>query len=201
MYVVTAPLDGPDPLLPMRSVSSSDFPESRDGKLMRNNLLDGRFTIDAGGYVREARVAPDGPMVAASLRLYRSGVFEYGWRFDKDDWEVIPTQALLERAHDALLYFARVYASAGYHGRVRAFIGIDNADKGVFWVRQDLADPDHQAMEQGFEDLRWPEDTHVDSLLQSPMPLLHRAMDFIWQSFGHSRCLLFADDGTYLAPE
>jgi hypothetical protein len=87
-------------------------------------------------------------LLGGRLRLYRSGVFEYGWRFINDDWRNIPASALLEHAHDALLYFASVYAQVGYHGRVRTFIGIDNADEGVFWIPRELADPEHWSAEQ-----------------------------------------------------
>ena len=196
MYVVTAPLDGPDTILPMRAASPQDFREESEGKLRSQRLRDLPFTIDAGGYVHEAMAEPGTKLVAAAVRLYRSGVFEHGWRFSKEDWRTIPSRALLEHAHDALLYFARVYAQVGYHGRIRTFIGIDNADEGVFAVAQDLADPEAWFTEQALaEDLRSPDDTNVDSLLQDPLPVVHRAMDYRIVT-GNGACSLRRNDRT-----
>ena len=105
-------------------------------------------------------------------------------------------EPLLEHAHDALLYFARVYAQVGYHGRIRTFIGIDNADEGVFAVAQDLADPEAWFTEQALaEDLRSPDDTNVDSLLQDPLPVVHRAMDYRIVT-GNGVCSLRRNDRT-----
>ena len=44
------------------------------------------------------------------------------------------------------------------------------------------------------------EDANVDSLTQNPAPVVHRAMDFIWQAYGHNRCLLITPDGEYVPP-
>jgi hypothetical protein len=40
-------------------------------------------------------------------------LFEWGWRFERDDFRTVPASAFFEYAHDALLYFARVYADVG----------------------------------------------------------------------------------------
>src|SRR5262245_12175699 len=93
IYVVTAPLDGADTMLPMRPASGGDFREAREGKLMGASLFDEPLRIDAGGYVIEQMAEPSARMVAGLLRLCRSGVFEFGWRFSRDDWTAIPASS------------------------------------------------------------------------------------------------------------
>lgn len=200
MYVVTAPLDAGPTLLTMRNPSRQDFPESREGQLSTGGLGLGAYTLDAGGYIQEMQVEDSADLIQRRMRLYRSGVLEWGWRFHRDDFRSIPSSAFFEYAHDALLYFARVYADVGYRGRLRIWVGIDNADEGIFWVPRGITDFGDEATEQNVDDLRTLEDGHVDTLLQSPMSVLSAAMDYIWQAFGHPRCLLVSETGEYIKP-
>ncbi len=99
--------------------------------------------------------------------------------------------------HDALVYFATVYKAVGYFGRVRVWIRVDNADESELVAEsvnfgRDLISPSVEA-------LSYTEVTNVERLLEEPTPIVHAAMDLIWQGYGQARCPYFSPEGELLA--
>jgi hypothetical protein len=197
--LVTAPLDAPGQLLPMRTPDPLDFDTTPARPKMIGDFRavhPGSFGVDAGGYVHES--VDEHGYTHDRLRLYRSGVFEWGARYSGDNYQNLPTALLVEETHDVLAYFATVYERVNYYGRVRVWVRVDNADHAELMI-----DPQFTSMVRGqqtptVEVLEYVTDTNVEALSTDAMPIVHAAMDRIWQGFGLPRALLFSPEGEYL---
>jgi hypothetical protein len=108
------------------------------------------------------------------------------------------TMSFIVEAHDALAYFASVYRRAGYFGRLRVWVRIENADNAMLVPERDMALSASRRLFTPEESLSYTEDTSVERLLDNPMRLVHAAMDFVWQAYGFERCLHFSDAGELL---
>ena len=126
------------------------------------------------------------------MRLYREGVCEFAYRSQRGDYRAVPSRTFLEYSHDALAYFASVYQRVGYYGRVRVWIGVEDAETSVLIVNN-IERPEGTTNLQTV--VTWT-DTNVESLLTDPLPAVHQAMDEIWQAYGYPACWLF-QDGEY----
>lgn len=192
--VVCAPLDAPDTLIQMRRPTPSDFldPPALDFIGKREYVIGGMFTIDADGYVRDDR---QGQTLFRRVRIFRSGWLEWGMRYNAaEKWRPIPSRTFTENIHDALTYFAWIYSEIGYFGRVRTWVRVDNADHAEFKVSDRYDDPPRRPATDA---ISFQEDTNVERLLAGPMPLVHAAMDMVWQGYGMPRALLFTPDGKF----
>lgn len=192
--VVTAPFDAPERLLSRRRMGRRDFPAEPTRAYHDVHLYDGAYRTDGQGYLFEEETGNEQELFRR-LRLYRSGVCEWGRRYARDDYTSLPGRTFTQEAYEALSYFARVYAEAGYHGRVRVWVRVDSADHGRLQVTD--ADGAPREGETGHEWVGLTEDTNVDTLLDDPMPLVHHAMDTIWQGYGFDSCWLFSAEGEY----
>jgi hypothetical protein len=164
----------------------------------------GYFTIDAWGLLEEAVANAEGDqaprLVLNRLRIYRPGVCEWAHRYSRAVREPhdIPSTSFAQGVHNALVYFASVYAAVGYAGRLALFVRIDNAEKATLAVNPRLVDfPTRGA--PAIEAINAYNETTVDSLLTDPLSHVRDAMQVIWQAFGYNRCLLFDADGDWVA--
>lgn len=83
-------------------------------------------------------------------QLWPDGLFEFGTLFEgafRDEGRSIPSHAIVQYAHDALLLFARIYQLAGYEGRVAATARLNGVaayplavDPARVWEHHDLAE-------------------------------------------------------------
>jgi hypothetical protein len=197
--VVTAPLDGAETLLTMRTPAQIDFPIDRERPFVGepSYILTGIYTIDGHGYISDHEHKEWGRLVQRT-RLFREGVFEWGIRYRGTG--KIFSRTLVQNVHDALVYFGSIYEASGYFGRVRAWVRVDNADRSDFQVQDELV---YSAAFDApraptLEGLGFSEDTSVEQLLRDPTPLVHAAMDRLWQGYGFPRCLLYSPDGRFL---
>jgi hypothetical protein len=194
--VVLAALDGGE--LPMRDVSIFDYPTSGVEGFVGDPgyILSGGYGIEACGYVNQS-LAEDGQLLSRTA-LYRRGICEWGFRYrwpSETNAERIPSSTFVENVNDALRYFGSVFTRGGYYGRVQVWVRIDNADLSSLRVHESLI---RQPRAPGVEDLEWTTVTNVELLTADPMPIVHEAMDFVWQGYGYERCALFSADGEYL---
>ena len=193
--VVTLPLDAPNPLLVMRRPTRRDFPERQGGRVGTSRSARAPFASTL--YADESLLADDASLLQHRLRLYRSGVFEWGRRFRHEEGNAIPSRSLAMGAYNTLAYFADVYAEVGYHGRLAVYVRIDNAENALLSVSRQVTDsPAEQPAGVEFVNARI--DTNVDALIANPWPAVHEAMDLMWQAWGYERCLLFSPAGQYL---
>jgi hypothetical protein len=51
------------------------------------------------------------------------------------------------------------------------------------------------------EFLEYRGETNVEQLLLDPMPVVHAAMDRLWQGYGFSQCLLLTPDSRIKTPD
>lgn len=137
--------------------------------------------------------AHDGEVLTARMRLYRNGVCEFAYRSPRDEHRAIPSRTFLEYAHDALAYFASVYERAGYHGRLRVWTGVEDAETSILMVNNYERPHGKTNLDSV---VTWT-DTNTETLLADPLPLVHGAMDDVWQAYGYDRCWLFDDQGNY----
>lgn len=190
--VVTLPLDAPDPLLQMRTPDQGDFPD--DGgydRWGRERVVSTGLAWDALGYVRESETED----MTRCVRLYRNGVFEWG-RKCTTSTGVVGSAVVIEGVHDALGYFAGAYAKAGYYGRVRAWVSLDDTADSTLAVDPNYATFDCGPIEHAR--LEWKTDTNVERLRHDLDAITHEAMDYMWVSYGYRGCLYMDDAGTYL---
>jgi hypothetical protein len=189
--IVCAPLDHSGQLLPMRPAEYLDFPASGIDGLLGDwtRIRPGGFLIDALGYVDQQ---PEDGELRIRTRLFRQGIFEWGRRYSSRS---VPSSAFVEDAHDALTYFGRVYAEVGYYGRLRIWLRLENADRTTLGVPSAMWAIDVRGpQEPELEALSFETTANVETLLAGSLPIVHEAMDYIWQAFGYTRCLLFEDD-------
>ena len=132
------------------------------------------------------------PSEGAGFASTGGGVCEVAYRSPRDEHRVIPSRTFLELAHDALAYFASVYKRVEYYGRVRVWIGVEDAQSSVL-VANNIEQPEGTT---NLETVMTWTDTNVETLLADPLPIVHQAMDEIWQAYGYPACWLF-QDGQY----
>jgi len=197
--VVIAALDASGPILPMRPASSSDFNVLEAQQLMigRWDDLAARpaFDIDAHGYHCDT----EGSVGRIKhLRLCREGVFEWGTRWmSRGGAHYIPARAMIKPVRDALAYFASVYQDSGYYGRLRVWIRVENADQSEIALQNDMS-LRALPLVPTVDALTFVEDSNVERLLDDPMPVVHAAMDRIWQGYGMPACSFFSPAGELL---
>jgi hypothetical protein len=205
LSVVTLPLDAPDPLLEMRSAKSDDFPDSGDHERWGSESIRRRsYKWDDLGYADEHDdVDPvarrDDPasterMLHHRVRLYRNGVFEWGG--DCADGHSVVTLWVAERVHDVLGYFATAYQEAGYYGRVRVWVALDNARDSTLLLPQNFVSFERKTLRG--PRVEWRGDENVESLLHDLGRITHAAMDRLWVAYGFERCLDFDANGKFI---
>jgi hypothetical protein len=172
-------------------MQSTDFPVVEPHRFGGANVEVNNFVTDGQGYIADSDVEEG--VLRSRVRLFRSGVCEWGYRSPREDGFVIPTRTFTEQVHDALAYFASVYPRVGYHGRVRVWVGIEDAADSVFSVKTEWQRANATTT---MERVGYLEDTNVDALVTDAMPVVHAAMDEIWQAYGYPACWLF-QDGEY----
>jgi hypothetical protein len=196
--VTTAAIDAVGAILPMRTPGSNDFSVLEVAQSMTGSweAVGGvAFEIDSHGYIQET---PGGPGLTHRLRLFRKGVFEWGARWiGRGGPGSIYAGEFIRNAHDALVYFASVYQAVGYFGRVRIWVRVDNADLSEL-VPQGAMSSRSAPVAPSVEALSFTTDTNVERLAEDPLPIVHEAMDLIWQGYGQARCLHFSPKGELL---
>ena len=191
--VVTLAVDAPDPLLEMRSVDATDFRDNGDFERWgRESPLWGGYTWDDLGYVREFD-AGNG-VISQRMRLYRNGVFEWGDETGLEKPEVASV-SIAEKVHDTLGYFATAYRDAGYYGRLRIWVSIDNAQDSTLAVSQRFIRFGKSKLKAAR--VEWRSDDNVERLLHNLAAVTHAAMDRVWVAYGFDRCWYFDQDGTF----
>jgi hypothetical protein len=177
--VVTAPLDGPDELISRRHIAEEPFPEPHERYLGRNRELHGHYETNAFGLldelVQESEDDDVPALVLNRVQLYREGVCEWASRYSQriPERQAIPSTAFAQDVHNALAYFASVYDTVGYAGRVAVFVRIDNAEDAYLSVARHLTDvssptPAHM------ESINAYSVTTIDALLGDPLRLFGR---------------------------
>jgi hypothetical protein len=138
-------------------------------------------------------------LVLNRVQLYREGVCEWASRYSQriPEPQAIPSTAFAQDVHNALAYFASIYDTVGYAGRVAVFVRIDNAEDAYLSVARHLTDvssptPAHM------ESINAYSVTTIDALLGDPLPTVRQAMQLIWQAFGYRNCLLLDSDGNWV---
>lgn len=186
--VVTLALDAADPLFELRPADHLAFPD--DGyERWGQGILGGGLNWDAHGYVHEY---PEHAQMTDRLRLYRNGVFEWGRAYGADG-ETVPSVALAEKVHDAIGYFATCYQRAGYFGRVRLWVALDDVAGTELAVSPSLI----EGGPLGVAHVEWTADENVERLAHDLNSVAHAAMDHVWVAYGFSRCHSFDEQGTY----
>lgn len=168
--VVTAPLDFDGLLLDTRAAGANDFPD--DGEHPRwwtESVIWGGLAWDSFGYLDET---PDVGHLSRRVRLYREGICEWGYAYTGSDAPAIP---FASQVHDALAYFAGVYARVGYFGRLRTWITLDNT-YGASLLRPQTIAPFHSKKLE-VKRLEWTTDDNVERLHHDVVPTVHAAMD------------------------
>ena len=190
--VVTLPLDASDPLLEMRSADSSAYPDDGDHeRWSRHSALRGGYSWDAHGYVSEHFYDES---LSNRLRLYRNGVFEWGWGCQTKD-HYVPPITIAQYVHDVIGYFATSYREAGYHGRIRLWVAMDKAEGTELALPQDYFRPNPTTLTVSH--FEWRTDENGERLLHDLDAVTHTAMDHLWVAYGFPNCWLFDKDGTF----
>jgi hypothetical protein len=188
--VVTAALDSGGDLLTMRPASPYDYPRNLATFPFRGERVHTQsFEIDADGYFDNSLHRD---RLYNTTRLCRQGVFEWGGRFlNSGDRPLqdIPGQGLVGHALDGLVYLVAVYASVGYFGRLRLWVGIDDANCGRLVSRT------AEYVETEASEIRFQSDTNIETMLDNPLPIFHAAMDRLWQGYHLPACPYFTADG------
>jgi hypothetical protein len=193
--VVTLPLDAPDPLLEMRSADSGDYPDDGDhDRWSRHSALRGGYSWDAHGYVSE-HFYDEG--LSNRLRLYRNGVFELGWGCQTPD-HYVPPITIAQYVHDVVGYFASSYRQAGYYGRIRLWVAMDDAEGTELSLPQGSIRPNPTTLTVSH--FEWRTDENVERLLHDLDAVSHTAMDHLWVAYGFPNCWLFDKDGNFDPP-
>jgi hypothetical protein len=153
--------------------------------------------VDAWGLIEVTADAQEPNMVRNQVRIFRAGVCEWARRYDVPDPHAIPTRSYAQDVHNALAYFASIYDTVGYAGRLAVFVHIDNAEKA--WLSlSDRLGLTQRRTPAGIESINAYQETTVDALLADPMPALRHSMQRIWQAFGYPACLLFDEAGDWV---
>jgi hypothetical protein len=90
--------------------------------------------------------------------LWPDGLFEYGTLLEtsfRDEPHSIPSHAIVQYAHDALLLFARIYRLAGYDGRIAAVARLDGIAGYPLAVDPARVWANHQIVEDTVEAQPW----------------------------------------------
>jgi hypothetical protein len=209
---IVAAIDGPSEVVPRSNIGQRAFQENREGCRRSKPLRrGGHWTINSFGLIEEERLAPppnpprnpmsivgtfpsvdenDDRLKTHRLAIYRTGVVEWIRRYRR----AIPSRALVDDVHDALLFSARALDEVGYVGRLMVWVRIDHAEEAELGLSQDF---DIHPARPGVETIEFPTELTSDRLLADPMPVVRDAMDAVWQAFGIERCLLFKADGSF----
>lgn len=190
--VVTLALDAPDPLFEMREADPHAFRDDGDYERWgRESIVSLGLNWDAHGYMDESF----GHGLTERVRLYRSGAFEWGRSFPRD--EPVPSVVLARKVHDALGYFATSYRRAGYFGRVSIWVSIDGAGGTELGVAHAHRHSSFDAPTLGVGHLEWTGDTNVERLRHDLSSVVHAAMDRIWVAYGFARSEMFDEEGNF----
>ncbi len=85
-------------------------------------------------------------------------------RSKQDDYRAVPSRSFTEYAHDALAYFASVYARVRYHGRLRVWIAVEDAETSILIGIANTRPRGTTNLER----VSSVHDTNVDTLLANP---------------------------------
>lgn len=107
--------------------SFHEIPMDDRWRQMEHTLQHFTFTRTLQGF--RAQLPPrDDTYPQYLYQLWPDGLFEFGTLFEgafRDEPRSIPSHAIVQYAHDALLLFARIYQLAGYEGQVAATARLD----------------------------------------------------------------------------
>lgn len=188
--VLTLPVDAPDPLLPMLSAHSRAFPDEGDyERWSRAQVIDASLRWDADGY--HADHEHDGELTRRR-RLFRNGVFEWGTSLESRA-DSIPSLSVAQYLHDVLAHFATSYRRAGYFGRVRVWIALEDAEGSQLGLDSNYPAFDHKPLKTGH--LEWRDDYSVDGLLHDLTGATRAAMDRMFVAYGLARCSYLSKEG------
>lgn len=187
--VLTLAVDAPDPLLPMQEADGRAFPDDGGYRRWRHSDPGSILSWDAEGYHRDRH---EEDKLTRRLRLFRSGVFEWGMTLA--NWaESMPSVEMGQYLHDVLGYFATSYRRAGYFGRVRAWVSIDDGAGSELSVGGGYTVFDRKPLNVAH--LEWQGDYSVEGLLGDLDAATRAAMDRIFVAYGLSHCFYFDDEG------
>jgi hypothetical protein len=173
----------------MLKADSHAFPDDGEyERWSRSSPLMGSLRWDAHGYLAEDL---EDERLIYRLRLYRNGVFEWA-NCMVDRAEMIPSLSLAEYVHDVLGYFASCYRRAGYFGRIRIWISLEDAEDTKLGVNPDFSFRLRPLTVPRFE---WQGDDNVDALAQNLTAVTRAAMDRVWVAYGSTGCPYFDDNG------
>jgi len=188
--VLALPVDAPDPLLPMLDADSRAFPDDGDYERWgRSQEIDLSLRWDADGYHAD-REQDD--QLTRRLRLFRNGVFE--WGMSLGSWvDSIPSLSIAQYLHDVLGYFVTSYRRAGYFGRLRVWISLEDGEGSQLGLGSDYLGFDRKPL--SVDHLEWRGDYSVDGLLHDLTGATRAAMDRVFVAYGLTRCSYFSDEG------
>ncbi|HEU4907117.1 MAG TPA: ATP-binding protein [Solirubrobacterales bacterium] len=188
--ILALPVDAPDPLLPMLNADSRAFPDDGDYERWgRSQEIDLSLRWDADGY--HADREQDGQLTRR-LRLFRVGVFE--WGMSLANWaESIPSLSVAQYLHDVLGYFATSYRRAGYFGRLRVWVALEDGEGSQLGLGSDYLAFDRKPLST--DHLEWRCDYSMDGLLHNLTGATRAAMDRVFVAYGLERCFYFTDTG------
>ncbi len=184
------PIDAPDPLLPMLGADGRAFPDDGDYvRWSRSQQIGLSLEWDADGYHSDRE--QDGQLTHR-LRLFRNGVFEWGVSVASRT-ESIPSLSIAQYIHDALGYFATSYRRAGYFGRLRVWVSLEDGKGSELGVGDNYSG--FYLKPLSVAHLEWRADYSVDGLLHDLTGATRAAMDRMFVAYGLTRCPYFSDEG------
>jgi hypothetical protein len=188
--VLALPIDAPDPLLPMIGAESHAFPD--DGDYMRwsrSQEIGLSLGWDANGYHSDRK---QDSQLTHRLRLFRNGVFEWGLALAS--WaKSVPSLSIAQYIHDALGYFATSYRRAGYFGRLRVWVSLEDGKGSELGVGDNYFGFDRKPLST--DHLEWRADYSVDGLQHDLTGATRAAMNRVFVAYGLARCPYFSDEG------
>ena len=188
--VLTLPVDAPDPLLPMSEADSRAFPDDGDyDRWGHTQPLGPSLSWDAAGYHADREQAEQ---INQRLRLFRNGVFEWGMALAS--WaDSVPSLSVAQYLHDVLGYFATSYRRAGYFGRLRVWIALEDGEGSQLGLGSNYLAFDRKPLST--DHLEWRGDYSVDGLLHDLTGATRAAMDRVFVAYGLARCFYFSEEG------
>lgn len=107
--------------------------------------------------------------------------------------ESIPSLSVAQYLHDVLGYFATSYRRAGYFGRLRAWVALEDGEGSQLGLGTDYLAFDRKPLST--DHLEWRGDYSVDRLLHDLTGATRDAMDRVFVAYGLERCFYFTDEG------
>lgn len=126
-------------------------------------------------------------------RIKISGVCECLYPIDIP--KSFPSKTLLIDLHNFLRHYAYIFQVVGYHGPVKIFYRL--VGTGGKYLEVGSFDPlPYMKVDTKMKEFIHDTESHVDTLLMNPWPVIHEIMDHVWIFFKYEgRCNFFDKEG------